>query len=80
MKPTNYDITQKSQIINKETISNISDINQQNEQDLLNYNQIISSTEKSYTQSKNIEKNKIEIEQKNIQMLILQRSLVPKIY
>ena len=75
MKPTNYDITQKSQIINKETISNISDINQQNEQDLLNYNQIISSTEKSYTQSKNIEKNKIEIEQKNIQMLILQRSL-----
>ena len=75
MKPTNYDITQKSQIINKETISNISDINQQNEQDLLNYNQIISSTEKSYTQSKNIQKNKIEIEQKNIQMLILQRSL-----
>ena len=75
MKPTNYDITQKSQIINKETISNISDINQQNEQDLINYNQINSSIEKSNSSTTQLQKNKIEIEQKNIQMLIFQRSL-----
>ena len=72
MKSTNFDITQKSQIIDKDNISNI---NQQNEQDLINYNQINSSQEKSYSSTKMLEKNKIEIEQKNIQMLIFQRSL-----
>ena len=71
MKSTNFDITQKSQIIDKDNISNI---NQQNEQDLINYNQINSSQEKSYSSTKMLEKNKIEIEQKNIQMLIFQRS------
>ena len=37
MKSTNFDITQKSQIIDKDNISNI---NQQNEQDLINYQNI----------------------------------------
>ena len=72
MKSTNTDIVQKSQIINKESVSIT---NQSNEQELINYNQINSSIEKSNTSSTKIEKNRIEIEQKNIQMLIFQRSL-----
>ena len=72
MKSTNIDIVQKSQNINKE---NVSITNQSNEQELINYNQINTSIEKSNSSSIKIEANRIEIEQKNIQMLIFQRSL-----
>ena len=72
MKSTEFNLVQKSQNINKEIISNT---NQSNEQEIINYNQINSSIEKSNSSSTQLQKNKIEIEQKNIQMLIFQRSL-----
>ena len=72
MKSTEFNLVQKSQNINKEIISNT---NQSNEQEIINYNQINSSIEKSNSSTTQLQKNKIEIEQKNIQMLIFQRSL-----
>ena len=72
MKSTEFNLVQKSQNINKEIVSIT---NQSNEQELINYNQINSSVEKSNSSAIQLEKNKIEIEQKNIQMLIFQRSL-----
>ena len=72
MKSTEFNLVQKSQNINKEIISNT---NQSNEQEIINYKQINSSIEKSNSSTTQLQKNKIEIEQKNIQMLIFQRSL-----
>ena len=72
MKSTEFNLVQKSQNINKEIISNTY---QSNEQEIINYNQINSSIEKSNSSTTQLQKNKIEIEQKNIQMLIFQRSL-----
>ena len=69
MKSTNFNSLEKNQTTNQEIISMI---NQSSEQEILNYNQINSSISSS---SKIQDKNKIEIEQKNIQMLIIQRSL-----
>ena len=69
MKSTNFNSLEKNQTTNQEIISMI---NQSSDQEILNYNQINSSISSS---SKIQDKNKIEIEQKNIQMLIIQRSL-----
>ena len=72
MKSTEFNLVQKSQNINKEIVSIT---NQSNEQELINYNQINSSIEKSNSLNDKNLQSKIEIEQKNIQMLIFQRSL-----
>ena len=69
MKSTNLNSLEKKQNNNQEIISMS---NQSNEQEILNYNQINTSISSA---SKIQDKNKIEIEQKNIQMLIFQRSL-----
>ncbi len=69
MKSTNLNSLEKTQTNNQEFTSMI---NQSNEQEILNYNQINSNIS---TSLKIQEKSKIEIEQKNIQMLIFQRSL-----
>ena len=59
MKSTEFNLVQKSQNINKEIVSIT---NQSNEQELINYNQINSSVEKSNSSAIQLEKNKIEIE------------------
>ena len=69
MKSTNLNSLEKKQNNNQEIISMS---NQSNDQEILNYNQINTSISSA---SKIQDKNKIEIEQKNIQMLIFQRSL-----
>ena len=69
MKSTNLNSLEKTQTNNQEFTSMI---NQSSEQEILNYNQINSNIS---TSLKIQEKSKIEIEQKNIQMLIFQRSL-----
>ena len=80
MKLQNSSVEQNQ---NKET-EIISQTNQSKDQELINYNQINSSIEKtsiskqkitSTFSSTEIQQSKIEIEQKNIQMLIFQRSL-----
>ena len=71
MEPTNQNNTEKVQ-----NTQNSSIVNQSKEQEIANYNQIISVEEKSHSSFNKIqEQSKIEIEQKNIQMLIFQRSL-----
>ena len=75
MKSTNLNSFEKAQ---NKSIENIPLINQSNEQEILNYSQINSSKEKSKSNISSIkdqQQSKIEIEQKNIQMLIFQRSL-----
>ena len=70
MKSSNQEISSKSK-----NQDNISITYQSNEQELINYNQINSSIEKSNSLNDKNLQSKIEIEQKNIQMLIFQRSL-----
>ena len=75
MKSTNLNSFEKAK---NKSIENIPLINQSNEQEILNYSQINSSKEKSksnISSPKDEQQSKIEIEQKNIQMLIFQRSL-----
>ena len=75
MKSTNLNSFEKAQ---NKSIENIPLINQSNEQEILNYSKINSSKEKSKSNISSIkdqQQSKIEIEQKNIQMLIFQRSL-----
>ena len=69
MKSSNFNSLEKNQTTNQEIISMI---NQSTSQEILNYNQINSSISSS---NKIQDKNRIEIGQKNIQMLIIQRSL-----
>ena len=75
MKSTNLNSFEKAQ---NKSIENISLINQSNEQEIINYSQINTSKEKpksNISSTKDQQQSKIEIEQKNIQMLIFQRSL-----
>ena len=75
MKSTNLNSFEKAQ---NKSIENIPLINQSNEQEIINYSQINTSKEKpksNISSTKDQQQSKIEIEQKNIQMLIFQRSL-----
>ena len=71
MKSTNLNSFEKAQ---NKSIENIPLINQSNEQEIINYSQINTSKEKpksNISSTKDQQQSKIEIEQKNIQMLIL---------